>query len=72
MINTLAALLLAWGPAATVDKLPIDRPCKFEDSNNCVWDAKHQGNGQGQSWVAKRNGTVFIISHRLAHRMLND
>ena len=72
MIGTLAALLLAWGPHATVSDLPVDRPCKYEDSTNCVWDAKHMGNGQGKSFVVKKGGKVIFIKHRLAHGMLVD
>ena len=26
------------------------RPCKFEDSSNCFWDAKARGNHQGQAF----------------------
>lgn len=26
-------------------------PCPTEDSDNCYWDAAHQGNGQGRSFT---------------------
>lgn len=33
-------------------------PCKYEDSDNCYWDAARMGNGQGKSFVAL-NGVVY-------------
>ena len=47
------------------------RPCKFEDSRFCVWDARHMGNGQGRSFAADRRGGVHYITHRTAHRALH-
>lgn len=32
-------------------------PCPAEDSDNCHWDAKHQGNGKGRSFTSI-NGVV--------------
>lgn len=74
MITTLTALLIALSMQSP-SELPVDRPCKYEDSTNCVWDAKHMGNGGGRSFVAtgpRFNPTITFVSHRLAHRMLND
>ena len=34
------------------------RPCEFEDSDNCYWDAGERGNGRGQSFYVI-NGQVF-------------
>lgn len=34
----------------------------------CVWDAKHQGNGEGRSYFVNAKGQHFI-SHARAHRM---
>lgn len=52
-------------------------PCKFEDGSGqvrCVWDARHMGNGQGQSLLIKRGGEddaeYIRISHRRAHRLM--
>jgi hypothetical protein len=39
-MNLLFAILFAFLP-----------PCASEDSTNCRWDAAHQGNGQGNSFV---------------------
>lgn len=71
MIHTLLALIAAAG-VSTPSALPVDRPCRYEDSRHCVWDAKHMGNGGGKSFIATRDGKVIYISHRLAHRLLND
>lgn len=45
-------------------------PCEYEDSIGCVWDARHMGNGVGDSFFANRSG-VHYISHARAHSMLN-
>jgi hypothetical protein len=45
--------------------------CDTEEAFNapCVWDAKHQGNGQGNSSIAIRFIPVIFISHRRAHAL---
>lgn len=35
-------------------------PCPTEDSTNCVWDSRVQGNGQGDSFVDV-NGTAYYL-----------
>ena len=45
-------------------------PCAYEDSNNCVWDAKHMGNGTGQSYFAGVDGKVYPLPHHIAHHLL--
>jgi hypothetical protein len=73
MIVTLVGLLLAWpGAGTTVSDLPVDRPCKYEDSVGCVWDAHHMGNGEGKSFVVTPRGRVIYVSHRLAHGLTHD
>lgn len=32
-------------------------PCKYEDSNNCYWDADKRGNGRGTSFVVLKGKT---------------
>ena len=44
-------------------------PCEYEDSNNCVWDAKHMGNGEGRSFIATSKGKVIFLPHRAAHAL---
>lgn len=46
------------------------RPCKYEDSINCVWDARHMGNGIGHSFWTGKHGKVHYISHRRAHHLI--
>lgn len=46
-------------------------PCEYEDSNGCVWDARHMGNGLGRSFLATRTGKTIFIPHRAAHLLLN-
>jgi len=74
-----AAATLAGGPAqaVTVDPVfPRGLPmAPSEDScyvHRCVWDAKHQGNGEGYSLILTRYHGDFIakrITHRRAHRL---
>lgn len=47
-------------------------PCEYEDSVDCVWDARHMGNGFGQSFKVGPKGHVTYISHRRAHHLLMD
>ena len=76
-----ATVFSAFGMAnATAPSNPApDRPhdlCRHEDGSGqrfCVWDAAHQGNGVGQSFIAIRgggsDGNYIDISHRRAHRL---
>lgn len=43
--------------------------CPTEDSTNCVWDAKHRGNGKGRSYIAFADGTILPIRHHWAHKL---
>lgn len=71
-IIALAAIAVAASliqmPSADAGRRSIATVCKYEDSRNCVWDAKHRGNGQGRSFI-NRNGKVTFISHRAAHAL---
>lgn len=35
----------------------------------CVWDARHQGNGKGDSLRYFKGGKVKVITHHRAHRL---
>lgn len=35
-------------------------PCRYEDSNNCFWDAQNRGNGIGNSFVALRGKRYYL------------
>lgn len=48
---------------------PVWQPCQYEDSNNCVWNAKRQGIGGGTSYVATSKGRVIYIHHWQAYRL---
>ena len=34
-------------------------PCRYEDSNNCYWNARKHGNGKGRSFVTLRGKTYY-------------
>ena len=42
-------------------------PCEYEDSTNCSWDARHQGNGQGTSFVSIQfdDGSLTVYENGL-------
>lgn len=75
-----ASLFTAAGHSPA-DAAPEDRtwrPCQYEDGSSqrrCVWDARHMGNGYGQSLIIRRGGTDTAtyreVSHRRAHRLLH-
>lgn len=50
------AALTAAASTAPVSALPA---CAHEDSDNCYWDAKTQGNGQGRSFVSLNGVTYY-------------
>lgn len=72
----LAAVLSAGAPVPADPVFPRGLPhAPSEDScfaHRCVWDARHQGNGEGQSLLITAFGDTFLmapISHRRAHRL---
>lgn len=68
----LTSALLLGGAALPADAAVKNwKPCKYEDSKNCVWDAKHRGNGKGRSFICSKKGKITFISHKRAHRLLN-
>lgn len=69
MIGVVLGLVLGLLSPTGSGSLDI-RPCRYEDSRNCVWDARHMGNGAGQSFI-DIDGQTYRISHRLAHRLIN-
>lgn len=55
------------------------RPCRTEDGSGqrvCVWDARHAGNGVGDSFIAFRGGTdrarYVYVRHAVAHALLHQ
>lgn len=53
---------------------PTWKPCPTEDATTrCVWDARHMGNGKGDSFVVtRRDGHAVrtVVSHSKAHYLL--
>ena len=53
----LGTAALGGGHASTPNnELPhwVTKPCKTEDSLNCHWNAKTQGNGVGKSFIIRK------------------
>ena len=48
-------------------RVVIFKPCKFEDSRNCYWDAGRFGNGQGRSFV-DLNGKARYFGNKAWNR----
>jgi hypothetical protein len=82
--GVLAAVLLASPAGAAPSKtdsvervFPRGLPyALYEDEcagvKRCVWDARHQGNGEGRSYILTRfkgDYLVAYITHRRAHRL---
>lgn len=51
-------------PPAGVVKDAISRPCRYEDSINCYWDARSAGNGAGHSFYSIRVGRKVCTVYR--------
>lgn len=70
-IVVLVGMTLSPAPtAAHGDRAQPNRPCQYEDSSFCVWDAKHQGNGKGRSLQAQGKGEFQFITHKRAYRLI--
>jgi hypothetical protein len=70
--GSLAVQVAMPAPAQAASVVPdsVRVPCQQEDSNGCVWDARHMGNGYGDSFRVTRAGRVIYISHHRAHALL--
>lgn len=44
--------------------------CVYEDSTDCTWDARHDGNNKGKSYVVV-NGNLHRVPHAVAHYLVN-
>lgn len=72
-----AAAILAGFSFGVMHAIPADAQprdayvaCPTEDSTDCVWDARHQGNGMGQSFWVGEGGKVYPLPHHIAHYLL--
>ena len=45
-------------------------PCGQEDDLDCVWDARHRGNGMGRSFYVGVYGQQWDLPHHIAHYLL--
>lgn len=59
----------------TLPACPTDEGADGQANRGCVWDARAQGNGQGRSFVIRRDadaahGTLIYVSHTRAHALL--
>jgi hypothetical protein len=77
LAGALALSVSLAGTAHATDQDPPIRtewmPCAFDEPSpysNCVWDAKHQGNGIGRSFFAGKNERIWVLPHHIAHSLL--
>lgn len=76
VLSTFAALTFAGAAGATGPVGPDApgtgrlTPCQYEDSNGCVWDAVHAGNGDGRSFVVTPAGKFIPVPHYVAHALV--
>ena len=81
-MNRSTIIAAALAAAITATPMPANakgdgwNPCKYEDGSGqarCVWDARHMGNGEGNSLLIRKGGTddatYTIITHKRAHRL---
>jgi hypothetical protein len=48
-------------------------PCPTDEgdgNSDCVYDARHQGNGLGNSFYVGEGGKVSVLPHHIAHHLL--
>jgi hypothetical protein len=68
-----AAVLMAAPALSSTSEAPGNgrlAPCQHEDSNGCVWDAQHSGNGDGRSFVVTPAGKLIPVPHYVAHALV--
>lgn len=75
---TVWAAAIAFAALGAVVPAPADAaprteymPCASEDERNCVWDARHTGNGEGRSFFVSKSGHVTYLPHHVAHYLVN-
>lgn len=72
-----AAFILGATPAAAEAPTPethtlVAPTCNGEagpEFGRCAWDARHEGNRHGMSYVGTRHGSVYKVPHWVAHRL---
>lgn len=69
--------IIGVGMAAKADAAPRTEfmPCATDEGpdaqRNCVWDARHQGNGLGHSFFISKSGKVTRLPHSIAHYLIH-
>lgn len=63
-------------PAPSSAPTPVIYMCPSDEGESpilpCVYDARHLGNGQGTSFIIRRDGEVVHVTHKRAHRLLTE
>jgi hypothetical protein len=79
LATALTALVMMPSPSTAHDGHRDWNTCKYEDGSGqarCIWDARHQGNGKGQSLKIINGGDddakYIRISHRRAKHLLGS
>jgi hypothetical protein len=57
-------------PAPRTEYLPCSTDEGPDGDRNCVWDARHEGNGMGASYFVGEGGKVYPLPHHLAHFLI--
>lgn len=56
--------------ARTIAACPTDEGADGQGIRPCAYDARHQGNGLGQSFLVTRDGHTVPITHARAHQLV--
>lgn len=73
LVLVLSAILGMVAPAAAEAPTFTPYPSCGDESGpefgRCVWDARHEGNGVGHSYVNSKSGHVTYVPHWVAHSL---
>lgn len=67
VIAVLTMAVQAEGAAPRTEYLPCSTDEGPDADRNCVWDARHNGNGMGASYFVGEGGKVYPLPHHVAH-----
>lgn len=68
----LAGVLIGATGVASAHGPRVTKSCGGEGGPEffpCAYDARHEGNGRGRSYVLKHNGDSVYVPHWVAHRL---
>jgi hypothetical protein len=72
----ITVMIVLLGLAVRADAQPRSEymPCSTDEGpdadRNCVWDARHNGNGMGDSYFVGEGGKVYPLPHHIAHALV--